>query len=341
MKSMKRSNTRLASGVLVIATSLALSACGGSAKPSATEASATTATGSAETSAAETPETDAGASAAAPDAPCEPADSRTTIDGVAYICTLLTGKTLVWKPEASRDPSTSVEEAFGLSSSDEIPKAIENWGFDLEPYDPATGMAGVMKIKGAKTPKFDPTNPMDSRYLFIDYGDPESGHTDVQMAFFLPLGTPVLAMVTGVVCDVPKLYSGDFSVRIVPDGVECVREARMVTETETEHVINPIVKVGDHVTAGQQVATVSDYRKDWAALGFGVVEIGVGFVKKSDSSGWHACPARFLAPSRAAELTAALLSIHVAWEAESKNPDLYDEAAQSPLGCTTVQDYNG
>jgi hypothetical protein len=40
-------------------------------------------------------------------------------------------------------------------------------------------------------------------------------------------------------------------------------------------------------------------------------------------------------------LTAALASIHAAWEAEQGDTTLYDEAAQSPLGCTTLEDIQG
>ncbi len=273
---------------------------------------------------------------------CTQADARLVIAGVEHICMLETGKTLVWTPSVTPSGGGSIgegEPSRGLASSADIPAVVENWGFDLQPFDPTTGMAGAMKITGATTPPADPNNPMDNRYLFIDYGDPGSGHTDLQMAFFLPLDTPVLAMVAGVVCDVPELYSGDFSVRIAPAGVDCIRAGASVL-FETEHVLNPLVKVGDQVQAGDQVATVSDYRRDWKPLGLGVVEIGVFFSQQGDSTPWHACPARFLEPSRAVAMTAALASIHAAWEAERGDPDLYDEAAQSPLGCTTLDDFN-
>jgi hypothetical protein len=38
---------------------------------------------------------------------------------------------------------------------------------------------------------------------------------------------------------------------------------------ETEHVIDPLVKFGDRVTAGQRIATVSDYDRNWKAMGTG------------------------------------------------------------------------
>lgn len=235
-------------------------------------------------------------------------------------------------------PGGGGDTGFTLTSSDDIPAVIESWGFDLQMYDPATGMAGVMKIDGAVTPPQDPHNRMDNRYLFMDYGIAGGGDTDLQMTFFLPLGTPVLAMVTGVVCDVPQLYSGDYSVRVAPAGVECSGPGAAVL-FETEHVLNPLVAVGDSVVAGQQVATVSDYHREWQALGFGVVEVGVFFSK--DNLPWHACPARFLHPERAEQLTAVLASVHAAWEAELGDTTMYDEAAQSPLGCTTTEDVQG
>lgn len=259
---------------------------------------------------------------------------------------LLTGKTLVWTPadQSGGDPaSTTAPEggATGLASSDEIPAVIENWGFDLQAYDPATGMAGVMKIKGATTPPFDSHNRMDNRYLFIDYGNSGKGDTDLQMAFFLPLGTPVLSMVTGVVCDLPTLYSGDYSVRVAPVGVECTNGTSPVF-FETEHVIDPVVQQGDSVVAGQRVATVSDYHQDWKSLGFGVVEIGVSFNIGNGSSGpMHGCPSRFLDPAKADGLLAVLASIHAAWEAVSGDTTLWDEAAQPILGCTTLDDIQG
>ncbi|CAB4323196.1 MAG: hypothetical protein F2520_04695 [Actinobacteria bacterium] len=38
--------------------------------------------------------------------------------------------------------------SFGLNSSEEIPSVMETVGFDLAPFDAASGMAGAMKIAG-------------------------------------------------------------------------------------------------------------------------------------------------------------------------------------------------
>lgn len=76
----------------------------------------------------------------------------------------------------------------------------------------------------------------------------------------MPRGTKVRALIDGFVIDVPKLYSGDYSVIVSPS-----IESRWMFETE--HVDNPIVKVGDFVKAGQVVAEASSAKmgndKDW------------------------------------------------------------------------------
>jgi hypothetical protein len=238
----------------------------------------------------------------------------------------------------------------GLQSSAAIPRVIKNWGLDLAPYDPATGMAGVMRIKGAEPPRFDGspdsdvTNDAYSRIVDL-YGSTmksKPGVQSPQMAFMAPLGTPVISMVDGVVCDLPKLYSGDFSVRVSPTGTKCLGPGRGADVLfEHEHVINPTVKVGDKVKAGQVIATVSDYNPYWKAKGFGMVEPGVFFGKKDGTNPWHACVANYLAPSSKAALTGVLRSIEEAWNAERSDPTLYDLAAQNPLGCLTKQDIRG
>jgi len=280
---------------------------------------------------------------AAEGAVCTTPDEVQTVSGSTYICLLSGEKTLTWSSKnASNTPqgTSNSTTAFGIASSKDIPAVIQNLGFELAPYDPATGMAGAMKIKGVKAPPFDANNAQYFNYLFVVYGDPDNGHTDLQPSFFLPLGTPVISMVDGVVCDVPLLYSKDYSVRIAPLGTECEHEGRAQILFETEHVINPLVKFGDTVKAGQQVATVSDYHNDWKALGFGVVEIGVFFAKSDSPGPWHACPMRFFAPDKKDSILSELASIQNAWEAQTGDSNLYDESSESPTGCTTLNDFS-
>lgn len=260
-----------------------------------------------------------------------------------YTCTKA-GGSLVWA-EAGHQAGNAGSGA-GLDSSAAIPKVIKNWGVRLAPYDPATGLAGVMQIKGVQPPTFD--NPQDTAaysHIVGIYGEQiKGGIQEPQMAFIAPLGTPVIAMLDGTVCDLPKLYSGDYSIRVVPKGTKCSGEQAAVL-FEHEHVLSPRVKVGSKVKAGQVIATVSDYNPHWKDKGFGMVETGV-FFAKNDGAGrpWHACPSRFLAKGSKAGMLTTLRSIEQAWIAERNDPALYDLAAQNPLGCLTagdVTDSNG
>jgi hypothetical protein len=227
----------------------------------------------------------------------------------------------------------------------EIPAVIENLGFKLSSFDPATGFAGDLKIKGVSIPVAPENDPNKDflnesyKYLMSKYGAIDRNGPDVQMSFFLPLGTKVTSMVSGTVCDVTKLYSDDVSVRIAPKGLECYPEGLGGASVlfEHEHVVNSNVKYGDVVTAGQVIAEVSDYRKDWKSKGLGIVEIGVFFSKKDSTAPWHACPMKYLAPDKKMEILKDLNSAYVAWESESGNPDLYDETAEFP-GCVTMED---
>jgi hypothetical protein len=176
------------------------------------------------------------------------------------------------------------------------------------------------------------------RHIVGIYGEEVMGVKEPQMAFIAPLGTPVISMVDGTVCDVPQLYSNDYSVRVAPSGTAC-KTGQASILFEHEHLNSPQVKVGDKVKAGQQIGTVSDYNPHWKAKGLGLIETGV-FFSKNDNSGkpWHACLANYLAPSKRASMLAVLTSIEQAWIAERNDPTLYNLAAQNPVGCLTTDD---
>lgn len=227
----------------------------------------------------------------------------------------------------------------GIASNASIPKIIQNWGLALDPYDAATGKAGVMQIKGVTPPTFG--NPADdnmySRIVGL-YGEELKNVKEPQMAFMAPLGTPVISMVDGTVCDLPTLYSNDYSARIAPAGMACTPGGTPIL-FEHEHLLNPTVKVGDKVTAGQKLGTVSDFNPHWKAKGIGIIETGV-FFSKNDNSGkpWHACLANYLAPAKKASMIATLTSIENAWVAERGDSSLYNLGAQNPVGCLTQDD---
>ena len=238
------------------------------------------------------------------------------------------GKKLIW-----------VKSQVGLTSNANIPKVIQNWGLAVDTYDSGSGMAGVMRIRGVTPPTFG--NAADDamyRHIFGVYGMDLKGMKEPQIAIIAPLGTPVISMVDGTVCNLSKVWSNDYSVRVAPIGTPCMIGNWATVLFEHEHLINPMVKVGDKVKAGQQIGTVSDYNQHWKAKGFGMIEIGVFFVKKGSNKSWHACLGNYLAPAKRDSMLAVLTSVQMAWMAELSDPTLYDLGAQNPVVCLTNDD---
>src|SRR3989338_7376101 len=126
--------------------------------------------------------------------------------------------------------------------------------------------------------------------LFMDYGfmipaSPDNpSKANPQSTFILPLGTPVRSLVDGVVAAMPTLWSGDISIQVTKTG----KLERWIYETE--HVINPKVKVGDKVKAGQVIAEVGSFGGGDPS-GFGAVEIGI---LKGGNPPQHVCPFAYL-----------------------------------------------
>ncbi|CAB4876536.1 unannotated protein [freshwater metagenome] len=270
-----------------------------------------------------------------PGAKCTKAGVTVHVGNSDLRCVKKGGK-LVWVKVSSE--GASGENSSSITSNASIPKVIQNWGLALEPYDAATGKAGVMQIAGVTPPTF--SNPADtalySRIVGL-YGDVVQGILEPQMAFIAPLGTPVISMLDGTVCDLPQLYSNDYSVRVAPKGMACMTGGAPIL-FEHEHLISPLVKVGDKVRAGQRLGTVSDYNSDWKAKGMGMIETGVFFAKAGSNVPWHACLANYLAPSKKSSMTNVLTSIENGWIAVRNDPGLYSLAAQNPIGCLTQDD---
>ena len=108
---------------------------------------------------------------------------------------------------------------------------------------------------------------------------------------------------------------------------------------EHEHVINPVVTVGQKVTAGDVLATVSDYNPHWKAKGLGVVEIGILSSKKNSNQAWHARISSFLDPARKSALLQAMESAMAAWESELSDPTVFDERAMPIVVVTPRKKY--
>ena len=285
---------------------------------------------------------------------CKKAGTKTGIPGGTLVCTRVTsGKNkgkLVWTRMSSGSSSGSSGSSGAITTTTttttvprvtsvaDIPKVVQNWGLAVALYDSATGKAGVLAIRGVIPPSFG--NPRDDslyKHIVSLYGATiREGTREPQPVWVAPLGTQVISMVDGTVCEVSSVWSGDFSVRVSPTGIPCAVGLRF----EHEHVISPSVRVGDTVKAGQAIALVSDYNSHWRNKGLGILDIGVHF-GKSDNLPYKACPSLVLSPNKRDELLAIMRSVQTAWMAERNDNSLYDLSAQSPIGCLTSDDIQG
>lgn len=145
-----------------------------------------------------------------------------------------------------------------------------------------------------------------------------------QPTFILPLGTKVYSIVDGVVANTPKVWSGDYSIQVTTDG----KMEKWIYETE--HVINPKVKVGDKVKAGQVIAEVSDFNKN--IPGFGIVEIGI---LKGGNPPQHICPFNYLDPSIKEKTVTKIKALYKSWEEYTGNTTLYNED-EPVTGCVSM-----
>ncbi len=211
----------------------------------------------------------------------------------------------------------------------EPPLKLKSIGINLDYYNPATGKAGDLVFTKNKV-MFD--------VLFTEFGFVIPGNmsatgadkTSPQPTFLAPLGTKVVSLVDGIVVGVPVLYSNDYSIMVAPDSNSNWRY-------ETEHVVNPLVKVGDTVKAGQIIAEVSPHNKDGSS-GYGMVEIGI---LRGGNPPQHICPFAYLDDSVKSDVQSKLKALYTSWEEYRGNNSLYNESAQPTPGCLTLQPIDG
>ncbi len=207
------------------------------------------------------------------------------------------------------------------------PTTIKNIGVNIDYYDPETNKAGDFTFTKSKL-VFD--------QIFMDYGFfiPASSASpdkkNPQPTFLLPMGTKVFSLIDGVVVGVPKLYSGDYSVMVATSEDSPWR-------FETEHVINPIVKEGDKVRAGQVVAEVSPHDSQ-NNNGLGLVEIGI---LKGGGQPQHVCPFQYLDPLIKEDIEKKITALYKAWGDYRGNPGIYNESAYVSPGCLTSDPIEG
>ncbi len=209
-------------------------------------------------------------------------------------------------------------------NGEEPPLLLKSIGVDLGYFDASTGRAGDVVFT---------RNPLQFNVPFTEFGFtiPASqsatgaNKRNPQPTFLLPLGTKVHSLVDGVVVEMPKLYSGDYSIMVAPS-------ERSNWRYETEHVTNPLVKVGDRVTAGQIIAEVSPHDKDHNS-GYGLVEIGI---LHGGNPPQHLCPFAYLDPSIKDETQKRIRAVYASWEEYRGDTALYNETAQTVPGCLSL-----
>ncbi|MGE3273889.1 MAG: M23 family metallopeptidase [Vicinamibacterales bacterium] len=208
---------------------------------------------------------------------------------------------------------------------------LQNLPIDLSALD----YAAIVALRAGREPDWLPLEDF-GRVLPVTSARPVS-QPNPQPTFFAPLGTPVLAVVSGTVMSVSTLYSNDFSIMIASPG--------QGGTWEHEHVMNVRVTVGARVTAGQQIGEVSDYECSWGRGGnpsdplcqsrLGLVEIGLLY---GGNPPMHRCPfePEVVAPERQADIFGQLTSARSRIKAAFGDPDLFGESAWATPHCVTL-----
>lgn len=230
-------------------------------------------------------------------------------------------------PRAGAKPG---QQRVGL---DCVVPVIQRHPLDLAPFDPATGRAGDVQFA---------RRVMDNRiYTQFGYVIPaaitSSGQdkSNPQPTYLAPLGTPVHSAVDGVVDRIAELWStpayADVSVMVKPDGLP----AGCYVVVEAEHVLNPVVAVGDRVSAGQVIAEVGPLNSQGNS-GLGLVELGI-LTGAGNGRPMHVCPYAYFAPAVASAQLAALGRLMADWESYTGNATLWDETSWvgGVIGCSS------
>ncbi len=209
---------------------------------------------------------------------------------------------------------------------------LQNHPLRLGPYDAITGHAGDLVF----VPRTQ-FNRVFEEYGFVIPADTTSSgqpKSNPQPTYHAPMGTRVVSSVNGVVDRISDLWStptlGDVSVMVLPDGLP---DGCFVV-VESEHVINPVVSVGDRVAAGQPIAEVGPLGSEGNS-GLGLVELGV-LTGAGNGRPLHLCPYAFFTAETVDSQIGALEQLMADWEAYTGDPDLYDESAwvDGVTGCS-------
>lgn len=255
---------------------------------------------------------------------------------VLVVIVAIVGVVMLKKVNKTEAPQYSTDDTMDTKnfveekkvSTNEPPLLIKSMPITMGEFDAATSKAGDFSFTKAKLGEFD--RPFFPYGFEIPASSAGPAKKNPQPTFIVPLGTKVRSMVDGVVVNVPVLYSKDYSIQIADD-----KESQFLYETE--HVINPLVKVGDTVKAGQVIADVSDYDSR-NMPGFGLVEIGI---LHGGNPPKHLCPFSYLDPSVKSTVSQQITSLYKAWETYRGKTDIYDESIEPVTGCASLDPVEG
>ena len=233
------------------------------------------------------------------------------------------GSKLTWdkgvlQPKNSK-PTTNSGGKSSNSSSNSTGDEIESL-----PIDPTTPLN--VNLKGAGQGKGLTYVPFGFNTGPRGQGAIGSGSVNPQPALYAPIGTVVLAIKTGTVIKISKLYSNDYNIMIAADN-----DKKNVWELE--HVIDVKVKEGEKVKAGQPIAKVGDFDERYTP-GIGLVEFGL--LINSSGPPTHVCPFKKIAPSAKNRITSELTAIIAADKKRG-----YESGPMEVIGCTALVSVEG
>src|SRR3989344_2367719 len=215
------------------------------------------------------------------------------------------------------------------TKKDDSKPQIEHIGIQLDFYDPLTNKAGDIKFHTFMYPW---NSEVYNSKIFYDYGEVSPGEDgtielEPQPVYIAPLGTKVRAITSGVVLDIRKIYSGDYTIMVIkPEYPGWIYEH--------EHVINPTVNIGDTVTSGQVLAEVSNYNQWLRNDGYGVLDIGI--LSSVNGKPLHHCPYQYLDESVKQFYFERIRALYTSWEEYTGNSSLYNEEEHAIPGCITL-----
>lgn len=242
---------------------------------------------------------------------------------VGVIVLLGIGFFIAVQKKSGGDAGKFIKEVVFNSSEPDL--KIKSLGIDLGYYDAQTGKAGDMVFTKDNISQY-------GNLIFMNYGEQEqlnSAQTEAalspQPTFIVPVGTKVRSLVDGEVVRIAKLYSGDYTVQVASS-----QESKWIYETE--HVINPVVKEGDKVSAGQVLAEASTYNTRHHP-GFALYEIGI---LHGGNPPEHVCLFNYLDDSIKDSTYKKLRAFYKSWETYMGDDTLYDESKMAVPGCYTT-----